>query len=93
MIRPLTCTDIRAIADELRGTDDSLPVAMGSLGFDPFLFEDGEVEDWLREETGLIQSPDTGIWKVRTEIRGMRSAREQRGSHRPKRTAPGKVPS
>jgi hypothetical protein len=65
MIRPLTCTDIRAIADELRGTDDSLSVAMGSLGFDPFLFEDGEVEDWLREETGLIQSPDTGIWRIR----------------------------
>jgi hypothetical protein len=65
MYRPLTRADICAIADELRGTDDTLLVAMGALGLDPFLFEEGEVEAWLEEEVGLVQSPDTGIWRTR----------------------------
>jgi hypothetical protein len=63
MYRPLSNNDIRAIADELRNTDDDLSVAMGVLGLDPLLFDDGEVEEWLEEEEGLVQSPDTGIWR------------------------------
>jgi hypothetical protein len=38
---------------------------MGELGFDPFFFEEGEIEQWLEEEAGLVQSPDTGIWRRR----------------------------
>ena len=38
------------------GTDDTLLVAMGALGLDPFLFEEGEVEGWLRRETGLFRT-------------------------------------
>ena len=64
MDRPLTHDDLCAIAEELIGTDDDLSIGMGTLGIDPFLFEDGEVERWLKE-IGLVQDPDSGIWRNR----------------------------
>jgi hypothetical protein len=60
--RPLSRTDIRAIADYLDGTDEDLDIALSELGFDPCLYGEDEMLDWLEEEAGLVLCPDTGTW-------------------------------
>ena len=64
-MRPLSEKDLYAIAQELINTDESLEVAMGVLGIDPYLFDEGEVEKWLWQEYRLYQDPDTCQWRTK----------------------------
>ncbi len=63
MDRPLSRLDIQAIADYLVGTSEDLDIALSELGFDPCLYGDGEIAQWLRREADLIYR--RGVWKVR----------------------------
>lgn len=60
--RPLSRTDIKTIGDYLDSTDEDLEIALSELGFDPCLYDEGEMLDWLEEEAGLIRCTDTGTW-------------------------------
>jgi hypothetical protein len=63
MERPLSHHDIKTIAQYLAGTNKDLNIAISELGFDPCLYEDGEVAYWLRREANLIYR--RGVWKFR----------------------------
>ena len=60
--RPLSREDIRTIAQYLDGTEEDLRIAVSELGFDPCLYGEGEMRDWLEKEADLVQSPKTGVW-------------------------------
>jgi hypothetical protein len=60
--RPLSDTDIRAIADYLDGSDQDLRIAMSELGFAPYRYDEAEMCQWLEDEAGVVQCPDTGTW-------------------------------
>jgi hypothetical protein len=63
--RPLSRADIKAIAAYLQGTEEELEIAMSKLGFDPSLYTEAELRDWLKREAGVVQCPDTGVWRLR----------------------------
>ncbi len=63
LVRPLSESDIRTIADYLAGTDEDLCIAMSELGFDPLLYDEDEMRDWLQAEANLTQHPETDTWK------------------------------
>jgi len=63
MDRPLSRLDIQAIADYLVGTSDDLDIALSELGFDPCLYSEEELTQWLRRETDLIYR--RGAWQLR----------------------------
>jgi hypothetical protein len=60
--RPLSHADIKAIADYLNDTDEDLDIALSELGFDPCLYGEGEMLDWLRDEAGMVRCRDTCTW-------------------------------
>jgi hypothetical protein len=61
-LRPLSHADIKAITDYLDGTEEDLDIALSELGFDPCLYGEGEMLDWLRDEAGMVRCRDTGMW-------------------------------
>ncbi len=60
--RPLSNTDIITIAEYLSDTDEDLVIALSELGFDPGLYDEDEMRDWLEEEAGLVQCQESGVW-------------------------------
>ncbi len=63
MDRSLSRLDIQAIANYLVGTGEDLDIALSELGFDPRLYADGEIAQWLRCEADLIYR--RGVWTFR----------------------------
>jgi hypothetical protein len=60
--RPLSHSDIKAIAKYLKGKDEDLEIALSELGLDPCSYNEYEMRNWLKKEASLVQCPDTGIW-------------------------------
>jgi len=61
MYRPLTRTDLNAIAAELVGTDNDLQVTMGELGLDLYHYGVSDVLAWLRQDYGLVLVDDRWV--------------------------------
>jgi hypothetical protein len=58
-MRYLTRQEILDIAEYLNG-QENLEIALSELGYDPTEYE--EMAEWLADEAGLIQDPDTEVW-------------------------------
>ena len=63
MTRPLSHTDIRTIAEYLAATDRDLDTSLSELGFDPALYSERSLRQWLYNETDLRQDRD-GFWNT-----------------------------
>ncbi len=61
MYRPLTRTELNAIAAELVGTDNDLQVTMSELGLDLYHYGASDVLAWLHQDYGLSLIDDRWV--------------------------------